>query len=166
MLIQDDLKEFFTFDSKTGTLYRKKGADDRKPKKILAHSVEKTDDGYVRHRTYYKKKHWPTSHIILCLASGLIVPEGKVVDHIDGDSTNNRLENLRIVSGNENARNNKRFRSHKTPGVAFHTRHNVFRAYIKIDGQQIHLGSFKQESDAILRRNEVLFKVQQTWTGW
>lgn len=41
--------------------------------------------------------------------------EGKVVDHIDGDSTNNRLENLRVVDHTTNNRN-KRLQRNNTSG--------------------------------------------------
>lgn len=57
----------------------------------------------VRHKNERKTK--PVSHIIMqCFR--LYPDEGQnIVDHIDGDSENNRIENLRWVSAKENANN-------------------------------------------------------------
>lgn len=52
-------------------------------------------------------------HRIICVMHGLDV-EGMQVDHIDGNPRNNRIENLRVVSLAENARNHKLRRTNKT----------------------------------------------------
>jgi hypothetical protein len=45
------------------------------------------------------------------------VPEGFVVDHVDGDTLNNRLENLRVVTPQENAQNKRYTRHHFKSGL-------------------------------------------------
>lgn len=36
------------------------------------------------------------------------IPEGKIIDHVDGDRSNNKVENLRVVDYAVNARNRKK----------------------------------------------------------
>lgn len=59
--------------------------------------------------------------------------EGKEVDHIDGDRNNNSVDNLRIVSRKENARNMKMNKCNKTGvnGVYFDKENNRFRSEIR-----------------------------------
>ncbi len=38
------------------------------------------------------------------------IPEDKVIDHINGDRLNNKIENLRCVTYQENRKNDKRYR--------------------------------------------------------
>ncbi len=74
---------------------------------------------------------------------GQPVPE--LVDHIDGDRTNNRWENLRPSSKSLNAQNLKRVRSDNTSGylgVRLDKRSNKFVACIRVNGRNKHLGSF------------------------
>lgn len=54
----------------------------------------------------FNKRIYVSSHLVLKLF-GQVIQEGQVVDHIDGNTSNNRIENLRIVSISINARNKK-----------------------------------------------------------
>lgn len=81
---------------------------------------------------------------------------GMEIDHRDRNGLNNQRSNLRFVTHQENARNqSKRLNcSSKHVGVSWHKRDGVWRAQIVTDGKQTHLGSFKNELDAIkARRN-------------
>lgn len=78
------------------------------------------------------------------------------VDHIDGDKTNNRLGNLRSVSGKENQRNMaiSRINRSGTSGVDWHRQAKRWRARINASGVSIHLGLFTSKSDAVLARKK------------
>lgn len=67
----------------------------------------------------------------------------KFIDHIDGCRTNNRIDNLRDVTSQQNHFNNtkaKGYRVEKTTGL--------FRAYIALNRKQINLGVYKTVEEA------------------
>lgn len=73
---------------------------------------------------------------------------GLVVDHINGDTLDNRLENLRLVTHRQNCMNAKSHRSGKLGG-AFRDRGNGrWYARIQINGVRRSIGSFATEKDA------------------
>lgn len=66
------------------------------------------------------QKSYRVSRVIYELLHGPL-PEGMVVDHIDGDSFNNCLDNLRLVNDHTNARNARKRKDNTTgkTGVYF-----------------------------------------------
>ena len=79
-------------------------------------------------------------------------PTGEV-DHINGNPADNRIANLRDVSGTTNRENVRRPRSHSTSGVlgAFPLPNGKFRARIRVGGRAIHLGVFDTAQAAHVR---------------
>lgn len=76
-------------------------------------------------------------------------PHG-LIDHIDGDKTNNRRENLRDVSNQINQQNRGRLPSSNTSGilgVSWSKRDNLWRARGKdpVTLRQVSLGCFKDK---------------------
>lgn len=66
------------------------------------------------------------------------------VDHINGNSLDNRRSNLRLASVNENARNS-RHKSTNTSGykgVSWSKHHKNWQAVIKVNSKAVHLGHF------------------------
>ena len=53
-----------------------------------------------------KNKEYTAARVVYCLAYGAI-PDDRMVDHIDGNSHNNRIENLRLADVQVNGRNRK-----------------------------------------------------------
>ena len=70
-----------------------------------------------------------------------------VVDHIDNDKTNNKLENIQLITNRENCSKEKRGFS-KYTGVGYAKRERKWRAYIYINNKFIHLGYFNSEIEA------------------
>lgn len=75
------------------------------------------------------------------------------VDHISGNKTDNRWENLRPASAIENARNQKRSSKNLSglPGVSWDAR-GKWRAFGYTDGKQINLGRHDSLLDASASR--------------
>lgn len=80
-------------------------------------------------------------------------PSG-VVDHISGDTTDNRIENLRVVDTQGNARNQKLFANNSSgvTGVYWTPRVSMWRATIRVNGKLRHIGYFKDKGQAAAAR--------------
>jgi len=50
------------------------------------------------------KKYIYLEHRLVFYANGVIIPEGMEIHHIDSDKTNNRLENLLILTHDEHVK--------------------------------------------------------------
>ncbi len=72
------------------------------------------------------------------------------VDHINGCCTDNRRQNLRLVSRTQNMMNRhvKRGRSSGFKGVYLHKHSGRWRASIGLDGKKIHLGGYATPDEA------------------
>lgn len=71
----------------------------------------------------------------------------KYIDHIDGDSLNNRIDNLRECTVTEN--NQNRF---DVRGVCYLKHCKRYHAYINVDKKRINLGYYKTKSEALNAR--------------
>ncbi len=80
-------------------------------------------------------------------------PDGEV-DHINGIRTDNRWENLRLVSRSQNMRNRKIGRRNTSGimGVHWCKRFSCWKARIDKDGEKFNLGSFRNLLDAASAR--------------
>lgn len=71
-----------------------------------------------------------------------------VVDHINSIKTDNRIENLRIITNRENVSKERLIKSGLPTGVSLIKKNNRFRSEIYIKGKSIHLGCFKDSISA------------------
>ncbi len=89
-------------------------------------------------------------------------PENKpFVDHINNIRDDNRLENLRWATAQENSYNSK-LSSNNTSGfkgVTFDKKSNKWCAVIRVNGKSKHLGTFTDKEEAIKARFEYASKV-------
>lgn len=158
---QKILKEAFKYCNKTGKLYWKKRPlshfnNQHRMNNINSKFYAKeaftyeTNDGYKQgsifgvsallHRVIYKY-HFG------------YLPD--LIDHADRNTSNNRIENLRVLSKSENALNSKKIRpDNKTgvKGVSLDKRTGKFRAYINHLKKRYELGCFKEIESAIKAR--------------
>ena len=75
-----------------------------------------------------------------------------VVNHLDNIKTNNRLDNLEVVSSRYNTQYSK-----STEGV--YERRGKFEVYIRIDGKKTYLGSYTTKEKALEVRNTKLQEI-------
>ena len=77
-----------------------------------------------------------------------------VVDHINHNRLDNRLENLRVCSKRQNTLNTTLSKNNTTKyiSVTWKKDKNKFKSYIFVDGRQIHLGYFNDINEAVKAR--------------
>jgi hypothetical protein len=81
-------------------------------------------------------------------------PEGMVVDHINGNTLDNRRENLRVCSIADNSRNAaKKGKSTIAPGIQLKN-NGRYRARITVNRKEIALGTFDTLDEAIAARHK------------
>jgi HNH endonuclease len=99
-----------------------------------------------------KKKEFAYMHRVIAERMGLDL-SGGVVDHINGDTLDNRRENLRVVSRADSVRNQSgtsKANSSGTPGVSFAA--NRWCAGIGNGNKWVNLGRFKTKEEAVEAR--------------
>ncbi len=112
---------------------------------------------------FYAYAHIPKSKKLMSL-SRLIMgePQGLIVDHKNGDSLDNRRENLRICNHHQNAQNRQNlYRPDKTTeykGVTFYEKPinavtPFYLSHITYKGKMINLGHFSCKRDAAIAYN-------------
>ena len=82
--------------------------------------------------------------------------ENQVVDHVNGDTNDNRRSNLRLCTQSQNSMNR-----HYDKIVGVGRKGNKWRARIKIEQKLIYLGTFSTESEAI----EARLKAEEKYFG-
>jgi len=122
-----------------------------------AHAIHNIGDeaGTTNKRGYkivvLNKKHYRIHKIIWFIHYG-DWPE--TIDHIDGNTSNNRIENLRKVSLAQNAMNRKIAKNNTSgiTGVYFCSTWKRWKAEIKFHSKKVNLGSFDSFEDAVNAR--------------
>lgn len=90
--------------------------------------------------------HVPNRHVI-------------VVDHINNNRTDNRLENLQLITQRENVSKNNKGTS-KYVGVYWSKKSNKWRSVITINNKRKHLGLFEKEEDAHIAYQKELKQIK------
>ena len=140
------------------SLARKAGYSNRK-ERVLAPSLKR--DGYL-HVGLSKDCKRITRPVHKLVAESFLnhVPCGhkEVVDHIDNDRLNNKEDNLQVITHRQIISKDKK-KSNRFTGVRFDKRRNLFYSGIQINGENIHLGSFKCDLPAAYAYNMKLKEI-------
>lgn len=115
--------------------------------KFLSCSID--DKGYVVCKTSRKNRFG--LHRFVTNA-----PKGMKVDHKNHDTTDNRKDNLRVVTNQQNQMNRKANKNNISgkAGVTYFKPNGKWRACICVNKKIIHLGTFDNKEDAIKARVE------------
>jgi hypothetical protein len=126
MLSKEELNDIFEY--KNGDLIRKK------TRKIIKSPV----NGYFR--ATINKKIYLAHRIIFMMHHGFVP---KIIDHINGNRSDNRIDNLRVASNNQNAWNRIANKNSTNPikGIRLH-KDNKWEARIQVNKKSKYLGVF------------------------
>ena len=149
----EELKEFLDYNPDTGIFTWKK--------QVALNITVGQKAGVMNSWTYYTQIAFKgieyRAHRLAYYMHHGIDPLEKLVDHIDGDKSNNKINNLRLASKSENGRNRVNLPSNNTSGVigvCWDKKAKKWKAYIMINGKTKHLGYFINKEDAIKARKE------------
>lgn len=147
MTTQEQLKA--VFDYKDGYLIYKIPGPNRKVGRVAGHLDKRKGYWTVGlHGKLYQ------AHRLIYLYHHGWLPEA--LDHINRVRTDNRIENLRPATNQQNQYNKSSFRdsSSKYKGVSWKKQRNKWTVQISIAGKKTHLGYFDCEGDAAMAYNE------------
>ena len=101
---------------------------------------------------YRKKRKYPVlcidgvkyfEHRLVWIYFNGDIKDGYVIDHIDRDSANNDIENLRMVTQKQNMWNKG-----KPKGYHLDIATNKFHVKLRVKGKQMYFGSYDTEEEA------------------
>lgn len=86
-------------------------------------------------------QHWCVHKLIYMYHYGVVPAQ---LDHINRDTTDNRIENLRVASPASNMQNRNLFKNNTSgcKGVSWNKRIGQWQTYIQVDKRLKHLGYF------------------------
>ena len=144
---QDELRRLFDFDPDTGQLIWRWRED--RSSQWNGHFAGTRPDS--RHKGYIRVKingeRFSAHRVIWKLAYGSI-PDHLQIDHINGITDDNRLENLRLVSGRQNQLNRGCDKGRGYKGV--YRKGNRWKAEITTREGRKYLGLFKTPEQAAI----------------
>jgi len=122
----------------------------------------KTHNGYKNVKLYIKSVQY-TRYVHQLVAIAFLNHNNNsrkiVIDHINEDKEDNRLENLRILTQRENASRTPKGKTSKHIGVWWYKPRSKWISKIRINGKQKYLGLFNTEEEARDRYLEELKKI-------
>ena len=83
-----------------------------------------------------------------------------VVDHINNNQLDNRVENLQVITQRENVSKDIPKGTSKYIGVFWDKSRNKWKSSIRINGKTKHLGRFESEYEAHLKYQEALKNIE------
>lgn len=88
---------------------------------------------------------------------GKEIPEGYEIDHIDGNSLNNKRENLRIITRSDNARNVKAKINNKIGirGISYNKANGMYKCDFSYDGTRFYFTDFETLEEAVYCRKYI-----------
>ena len=136
------LNELFSYDSLTGVVTRKCNTGKLRNK---GHIVGTNNDGHLRvcvDRSYYQ-----LHRIVWKLHTG-DDPSPYEIDHINRIRDDNRIDNLRLVTTQNNLKNKSVYSTNKSGFPNVFKRGKRYMASIRHNGDKTYLGSFNTAQEA------------------
>ena len=145
MITQERLMELLHYDQITGVFTRKVQTCSR----VKIGMVAGCADRHGHLLCHLDGKRYSMHRLAWLYMTGSF-PDGEI-DHISGEKSDNRFSNLRDVNRATNMQNIVRASSNNKTGllgVVANKKLGNFMARIRVDGRNMHLGTFKTADDA------------------
>lgn len=132
------------FEYREGNLYWKVALSTKTKIGSLAGSL--TPDGYKK--VGLNKKDYQIHRLVWMMHHGAI-PD--VIDHVNGDRLDNRIENLRSATIAENVRNSRLSRNNKSgaKGVFWCNTYKLWAGKVRMNRRDYHAGRYENLEDCI-----------------
>jgi hypothetical protein len=138
------LQQVLSYNSQTGVVSWKANSGIWGRLKAGSTAGYKDPSGYISIRiddTLYK-----AHRLAWALHYGSFPNQG--IDHLDGDPSNNKIDNLRQADQFVNNQNRRDKKTSKTLGTYFCANRNVWQAYITVRREHFFIGSYKTQEEA------------------
>jgi len=145
------LREQLAYDPETGKFKWKV----TKPQRSDPIGCRRKTTGYLTIGVKYEGE----AHRLFASRLAFALMEGRwpnIMDHINGDKSDDRWCNLREVTNAENMRNRPKNKNNKSgvTGVRWYKGSMKWRAEIRVEGKSLYLGSYDTKEEAIAARKE------------
>ena len=137
-----EIFDYFDYDPETGVIRWKidNGPKNRKGRAVGHKNKKGYTEAKFRGKSYFCHRiAWAIGHDTLEVPS--------ILDHINGNRSDNRLSNLRAATPQQNVLNAKS-RKNGLKGASFHKKRNKWHSKIVFNGKCKHLGDFDTEIEA------------------
>jgi hypothetical protein len=144
IITQDFLHEYFNYiDGKL--FYKKKLAINSKNK--IGNEVGYLTDGRYKSVVIFQKRYY--LHRLIFLFHHGHLP--KIIDHIDGNILNNKIENLRSCTQQQNTFNSKCKSNNKTgiKNICWNKTKNKYEVFLSVNKKSKYFGSYNDIDYAI-----------------
>lgn len=146
-ITQEQVQADFRYED--GRLFRNNPKSKFNYGKPAAQLSEREGHPKARLRVFWKGERYQESKLIYLLHYGTL-PE--VVDHINGDQTDNHIENLRAATHLENSYNRKisKLNAVGFKGVSWDAHSKLWAVHVSHEGKNVYKKRFKKCSDAVI----------------
>lgn len=153
---REKLRALFTYSFIEGTLYT------RGPTPRRAGS-RRGVKGYIRVCVDYRA--YPRHRLVWAYFYG--DPGPFIVDHINNDRSDDRIENLRLATESDNRRNSRMYCTNTSgfKGVTREKRTNRWKAYIYQHNRRIHLGMYTTKEEAAAAYAQAALRLHGEFAG-
>jgi len=160
--LEDFLKEALRYDPATGYLWWKNSGPNKKLDKPVGRVFHKGYLGFDVKKA--SKKFTMLNHRVAWFLSYGVWP--RMLDHINGEPTDNRIDNLREATSPQNqantrkglGRSGKEFTS-KYKGVHWNKISEKWVATVGVNYKKVFLGGFTSEEEAAVAYNKAATKI-------